>query len=600
MQRFAKRIGTLPPWVLFAGILAIVVAVYWPVHAAGLVWDDRFYLHDRAWLRQGNRWMQIILHGFPDWGGVYFRPLGVALFTAEVRLFDTAPLAMHMTSLGLHLSNTLLVGTIARKWLAAWKPTANPAHFACLGMLLYGLHPAIIEPVAWISSQFDLLVTLFTLLGILANLALSNVLARSLVVAACFFLAACSKESAASFPLLLLVTDWLGPGTAAPPSPRFAVVLRRQWPVYLSMLAAGVAYLILRHAGVGPLIATNGHAATFSLSQLQQAGLAYLDYWKLLLWPMTGLNPIHPWPHWLSSGVGWQAFAVIFSAVCLAGLSAWLLYKRRPLGGLMSGFAAALLPVLHIAPIHFDDSIYHERYATTAIAYVCSLLPLVLAQTIKRHAPRTPIAACFLIAGTAWLLLAAVNIRATLPLWSNEVHLWRWALAQNPESVLAKNYLLSTYIEQGDITQAQPLADALLREGHSCPQCMLNVAFLALTQRDAQRAAYALQQAQPAAQAAQAQHALVMGYTLALGNLYELEQRLLDAEKAYRTAIAMEPSSPEAYMNLALLQARTGNADSAKQSLDIALSLSATDAERARRRREFAATIKATQATSPN
>jgi hypothetical protein len=45
-------------------------------------------------------------------------------------------------------------------------------------------------------------------------------------------------------------------------------------------------------------------------------------------------------------------------------------------------------------------------------------------------------------------------------------------------------------------------------------------------------------------------------------------------------------------MNLALLQARTGNADSAKQSLDIALSLSATDAERARRRREFAATIK--------
>jgi hypothetical protein len=588
MDRFANRIGALPPWVLFACTLAITAIVYWPVHAAALVWDDKFYLSDRAWLRQGSQWMQIALHGFPDWGGSYFRPLGVALFTAEIRLFDTAALPLHVTSLSLHLLNTWLVGAVARRLLAAAAHDFDSGILVCAAMLFYGLHPALIEPVAWISSQFDLLVTLFTLLGILANLALSNILARSLTVATCFFLAACSKESAVSFPLLLLIADWLEPAATTQSSPRFAfALLRRQWPVYLSVLVAGAAYLALRHAGVGSLVVDTGHATTSSLPQLQHVGVAFLEYWKLLLWPMTGLNPIHPWPDWQSSEFGWQAWTAMICAVCVASITAWLLYKRQPLGGLMSGFAAALLPVLHIVPIHFDDSAYHERYATTAIAFVCALLPVVLARPIDKNRPRASVTAYFLFGCIAWLLLATVNIRATLPLWSNEVRLWRWALAQNPASVVAKNYLLSTYIEQGDVTEARPLADALMRDGGACPQCMINVAFLALMQHDAQLAAMALHRAEPALRIAHPQHALVMGYTLALGNVYELQQHPADAEQAYRTAIAMEPSSPEAYMNLALLQARSGNPESARKSLDIALSLSATDAARKKRRNEY-------------
>jgi len=173
--------------------------------------------------------------------------------------------------------------------------------------------------------------------------------------------------------------------------------------------------------------------------------------------------------------------------------------------------------------------------------------------------------------------------------------LWRWALIQNPASVVAKDYLLSTYVEQGDVADARPLADALMREGGSCPQCMINVAFLALMQRDVLQAALALHQAESAMRAAHPRHALVMGYTLALGNLYELERRPVDAEKAYRTAIAMEPSSPEAYMNLALALARAGKLDSARKSLDFALSLSATDAAREKRRSEFSAALDASQ-----
>src|SRR5487761_2750661 len=118
MHAFPDRtsVRTNRVW-LAAAVLAATAIAYWPIHAAGLVWDDKFYLHDRAWLRQGRDWLQIVFHGFPDWGA-YFRPLGVALFTAEIRLFDTAPMPMHMTSLVLHLLNTLLVGLVARKFFA--------------------------------------------------------------------------------------------------------------------------------------------------------------------------------------------------------------------------------------------------------------------------------------------------------------------------------------------------------------------------------------------------------------------------------------------------------------------------------------------------
>jgi hypothetical protein len=61
-------------------VLGLIAVIYWPVNAAGFVWDDHFYLHDSASLRHGNDWIGIVFHGFLDWA-TYFRPLGVAWFT---------------------------------------------------------------------------------------------------------------------------------------------------------------------------------------------------------------------------------------------------------------------------------------------------------------------------------------------------------------------------------------------------------------------------------------------------------------------------------------------------------------------------------------
>src|SRR5690606_28597223 len=85
-----------------------------------------------------------------------------------------------------------------------WKRAAWLA--AC--MAAYGLHPALIEAVAWIGCQFELLVTGFTLLGAWAAIAMSSKGMRAATMGVCFFLAACAKESAVGFPALVLLLDW--------------------------------------------------------------------------------------------------------------------------------------------------------------------------------------------------------------------------------------------------------------------------------------------------------------------------------------------------------------------------------------------------------
>ena len=436
----------------FVAVIALVTAVYWSVHDAGLVWDDVIFLRDAGGLRYGSNWLQFVLHGFDNWLN-YFRPLGVALFAAETRLLDVAPAPMHLLSLGLHLINTLLVGALARAMAIPSNPPARPWLLPCIAMLLFGLHPVLVEPVVWIASQFELLLTLFMLLGLLANLTLRNRAVRAGSVALCFFLAACSKEAAIAFPLLLMIVDWLRPietQTVDRPWQVVSVRLQHQWPIYLAVLVAGIVYLAARYWGLGFLMNSYGHTTSLSWSRVHLIGFTYLAYWKLLVWPMAGLGPIHIFPaqQFADFTVATVATDAVALAIILIGF--YLLWKRKLLGGLIMGVTAALLPVLHVIPIEFEESIYHDRYAMTAVAIASALLPNVVAEWLGRLGNRR-LASYALLVGAGWLIAAVINIRVTVPLWSDEVKLWEWALRQNPGSIVAQDHLFGTYLDRRDL-----------------------------------------------------------------------------------------------------------------------------------------------------
>ncbi len=250
---------------------AVAVLLAWlPVLSGGAVWDDHTLLLpsvlDAAW-------------GPLPFNPDYFRPLGI--WTLRLGAGAADPLhAQHLINLLLHALNTLLVAALIRQRTGRdWEPLVLS--------LLYGLHPALVEGVAFISSRFDLLMTAGLLLGLTLERRLSGPW-RPLCVGGAFLLAALSKEHAAAFPVVLLL--WRRAEHAS-----FAAVIREHRATWIALMLAGLLYLGLRHHALGGLLSADRVMIDPGepLSHLLLIGRSLAGYLGLTLLPMGRLSPIH-------------------------------------------------------------------------------------------------------------------------------------------------------------------------------------------------------------------------------------------------------------------------------------------------------------------
>ncbi len=576
----------------FIAVLALTATVYWPVSTAGFAWDDFKFLLDSGWMTDSSRWADLLVHGFPEWA-TYYRPLGVALYIVETNLSGFKPAPMHFLSLAIHLCNVALVGLLARAVLREVASGSSKAAITpVIAMSVYAVHPALVEPVVWISAQYDLLTTGFTLLGLFLNMHLKRSVPRAGAVASCFFLAACGKEAALSFPFLLVVVDWLLLRQASQPRERGSIasdvrtLLARQWGVYAAVFGAGLAYLVLRIVGLGFLVNPTAAPSWSFWPQVQTACFTYVAYWKLIVWPMSGLAPMYQVATDQFATISPKLLAMDATAVVIIGIGLRQFSRGTAFGALLVGVTAALLPVLHIAPQEFAGSLYHCRYAMTAIGIACMLLPSVLREwKVPERRPFARVLAC---AAGVWLLFAVVNTRICIPLWSDDVKLWQWALVENPGSIQAQESLLGAYIRTQDYDRARPLADRMMQsEARASFGSMLDVAVLRIALRDVDGASLALDEARKRMNPSTLRHSYLRSYMLLSGQLAELKNDRTDAEEAYRAAISFEPQLPEGYMRLAILKARAGAHADARALYEKALSLY-TPTDRARIEPQFA------------
>jgi protein O-mannosyl-transferase len=559
----------------FAGIVIVATTlVYLPVLHAQFVWDDVLDFVQKSWLSHGDDWKHYVFRDFNDWKN-YFRPLVVALFTLQIRLFNGTPGPMHAVSLALHLINTLLVG------VAAWRVSEMATDDARknswlpgLSMAIYGLHPVLTEAVTWIGCQFDLVATMFMLLGLLASMRIQSAATRATVIALLFFLAACSKESAAAFPLILVIFDW----AVAPQDresawlARISAFAKRNGLTYAAIFLAGIAYLAFRHWALGQIVRpTAGHISAFA--RLQEACFIYLQYWKMLLWPMNGASPIHEVDLNRFNAASLPSLFNDATALCIAGFGLYFSIKRySPIACIVAVVTVALLPVLRILSIDFTPSLYHERYAITALAVACTMLPLVRI-SLPTGAGRARLfrSLCVAIAGL-WFVCAAIDIRTIVPLWSNDVSLWQWALVSNPHSVHARDNLLSAYIAAHDYDSAHKLIDQLRADHVQCANCMLNAAILAVGENDPTRAQALLEDVRTSREVANDKQMFYM-YLVTTGRMLLLQGHLGDAEGVFRSAVEVDPLDSQSRIWLATSLAMQGKLDEARKMGESSISL---------------------------
>ncbi len=532
---------------LAAAALLVTGITYWPVTHADFVWDDWPSFHDKPWLTEGDLWLHYLFRDFNSWT-MYFRPLGVAFFTAQVRLFHSAPGPMHAVSLLLHLLDTLLVGLLAWQCSRHLASARERTWLMAGAMWLYGLHPILIEPVAWIGCQFDLLATLLMLAGLLANARIAKRSSRAAALSLIFFLAACVKESAVSLPLLVVIFDWAlfserrEQGLVA----ATRTVLVRNWPAYAGMLLAGIGYLAFRRLAMGPVENPFGSNGVSLVARLQEISLTYVSYWKMLLWPMPGMSPIHP--------VDTRQFAFAHPVLLLADgmalglvlVGLWLMLRRAsPLACIIMAATVALLPVLHVASVDFERSLYHERYAMLALAVICAMLPLLWRPLPQKSKSLARLAVPVMsIALFFWSAFALIDIHLILPNWANDTSLWRWALDKQPHASQAKDNLLHTYIRDGNLAEARKLGDRFLADPVPCANCMLNVAKLALDDKDSARAGVALEQVRRSPLLTM-DKSMLHTYYQYTGRMLVLQGQWDDARQVLQAALSLDSSDTQ-------------------------------------------------------
>src|SRR5215467_6069385 len=144
-----------PRWPLFLVLLALLTAAtFWSVRGNEFVsYDDPEYVTSNTQVRQGLSWEGVVW-AFTTKQAANWHPLTWLTHLADVSLYGMNPAGHHTTNLLLHIANTLLLFVLLRR-LTGWEGRS-----ACVAAF-FGVHPAHVESIAWISERKDLLAALF-------------------------------------------------------------------------------------------------------------------------------------------------------------------------------------------------------------------------------------------------------------------------------------------------------------------------------------------------------------------------------------------------------------------------------------------------------
>ena len=167
-------------------------------------YDDDVYVTENPYVKAGlNR--QSIVWAFEAPHAGFWHPLTMLSHMLDCELFGLNPYGHHLSSLLLHIANTLLLFWVLKDMTgggAVWKSAFVAAMFA--------LHPLHVESVAWVSERKDVLSTLFWLLTMAAYVRyvrLCNVM-WYLLALVLFALGLMAKPMLVTLPFVLLLLDY--------------------------------------------------------------------------------------------------------------------------------------------------------------------------------------------------------------------------------------------------------------------------------------------------------------------------------------------------------------------------------------------------------
>jgi tetratricopeptide (TPR) repeat protein len=505
--RKSAQLGTFlatKVWVLFLITAALSILPHLPSLSFGFVYDDDAQIVQNpllgSWRLLPNLFTQQSSHFLnPAVAQGYYRPIFLLWLGLNHHLFGLRPAGWHLTSVLLHgIISGLILVLLLRQGFPPW--------IATIAALFFGLHPVHIESVAWISGVTDPLACLFLLLSLLFWLGSRETasLLHFALSLSCFFIALLAKETAALFPLVILIYAW-----TLPRDPRArAERSRTLFPGVLQALpfffTTGI-YLALRRLALG---APFSYPNPLSLPSLVAAVPGLLSFYlRHLLWPAR-LSLFYDFA--LSQTFGLLAFWIpllLIAAILCALL--WLFHRWQDFSAFpaLAWLFVPLSPVLMLSLLPKDDFL-HDRYLYLPSVGASLLLAILLCGLFPHRRPRATVLLLF----AACLGFMAVSTLGQSFPWRNNNSLFSHAYAIAPSNPNAQINLAVVLLEQKQYDRASNLLLSLLERDPNLWSANYNLGLAAYRQSD-----YAT------------------------------------AEKYLRRSIALDPSRPDQFLYLGMI-----------------------------------------------
>ncbi len=365
------------------------------------------------------------------------RPFLTLSYWVNYQIGGTEPYGYHAVNVLLHFANSLLVLLIVRRLLNG-VPTARRNIYAGFAGLLFLLHPALTESVAYVASRSEVLSVLFAYAALTVFLYRKNS-ATTIAVAASvlvlFGAGVLTKEHIAVLPLVFLLADYFfNPAEAS-----FSLEgIRRNWKLYVPLGIGGLLGVIY----VGRVV-FSADTAGFGMKDLTWSdylftqGRALWTYLRLAVLPI-GLNADYDFPISHSP----FEYGAIFGLAAFAGLliGAWLLRKKFPMAAFgIFIFAILIAPTSSIIPIR--DPIAERRLYLPFLGLI-----LVAVEAIRRVKAAT---SALVVSLGVILLICLVGTYQRAQVWSSPLSFWADAAEKSPAKARPHFQLAYAQYESG-------------------------------------------------------------------------------------------------------------------------------------------------------
>jgi Flp pilus assembly protein TadD len=552
---------------------------------------DNPYVHSFGHLREA---LTTTVWSFKDVHEVtnYYRPVMTIGFLLCYQTFGPLAYGFHLMSLLLHGAVVTILFLFAQRLFRDRGAAFGAA-------VLFALHPIHVESVAWISAVTDLEATFFYVLTFWFFLRVGEQrggrqIYLQAAMTASFLLAVFSKEQGLTLPLLAAVYERFYRQDRARTTP--GEKLFRQGPLWLVFLG----YILMRVRLLGALTHSTGLRQLTPLETLLSALALVGQYLSKLLWPArlsafyafqasTGLFEAR-----VLAGIGALAFcAVVFMT----------LWKRaRPASFGILWLLVTLAPVLNAGWL--GAYVFAERYGYLPSVGFCLVVGWVGATWWRAAWGRTTVWRAAVVA-TACLLagLCALRIVTRVPLWRDDVTLLTQSLAAEPNDYRLHDALGIAYWIRGEPEGAEREWQETLRLAPNSVQTLGSLGALYAHERRFDQAlppleralqlnpddagahltlgaAYAetgkLDRAEQQFRAAVLLSPMNFSAHNLLGKLYFDSQRLGEAEQQFRQSLQCEPNVA-AYNYMGYIYAQWGDQNRAERAFKAALAMNPTD-----------------------